>query len=550
MPPHDLEPPKFSRLALERILSDFNALKQILLFNHANASDLEPTLNTSLPSYFAAFDEDSGYVDSQSGSIDLDKFIYFLVVKSPNDLLVLLVETIKKNLQQTESESTATTTTNEAALVVKRLVRSCARLFTILCMETFPSNLSIDLTHSSGGNNISTKKSGTTTTTIGTKRISFGRTPIENESYKLFGRKILIKTDSSNSSTMTSLVSVSPVAKCEYIFKEFPECAALELADMAHGLISPVILGMCKPSVNKLLSGQSSGGSGSEYPLADELFNLEPSSQRLNSYLVSTNLVKVKTAVRKEEQVQTVTQCLKMPPPPASTSSSTQDVFVVEADGASSASTESERSKQETSSLKSKRTHSNSSLGSKTGGGRSMATVELSSLDDDTTSSSSNTGFSTMAVKNAKLTSSAAKRRNLGGASTSSGGGRSSKGGKSSSSTSAAASGSTRSGEKSRKRFTGAAGQSAFLNEEFEDAVETVDLSSAGSSEENSNQTNEASRSVSRVAVEEDSVAGSESTETLITRKSNNQVRLNVNLCINFILIILFKQNYAKIRYK
>lgn len=147
MPPHDLEPPKFSRIALERILSDFEAVKQIILFNHVNSYDLDPTVSSA--SYFgAAFDEDSGYVDSQSGSIDLDKFVYFLVVKAPNELLVLLVDTIKKKLTGGDDETEVDL--EVGALAVKRLVRSVARLFSVLCMETFPSNLHIDLSHSSG----------------------------------------------------------------------------------------------------------------------------------------------------------------------------------------------------------------------------------------------------------------------------------------------------------------------------------------------------------------------------------------------------------------
>lgn len=165
MPPHDLEPPKFSRLALERILSDFNALKQILLFNHMNVAamaDLDPTPPPSLSSYFfAAFDEDSGYVDSQSGSIDLDKFVYFLIVKTPNELLVLLVDTLKKTLEN-NNNNTNSDDLVDAPLAVRRLVRSVARLFIILCMETFPSNLNLDLSNSSAGtNNNNNKKQST-----------------------------------------------------------------------------------------------------------------------------------------------------------------------------------------------------------------------------------------------------------------------------------------------------------------------------------------------------------------------------------------------------
>lgn len=122
------------------------------------------------------------------------------------------------------------------------------------------------------------------------------------ESYKLGVRsRSLLKPDQASSSSaaanMTSLVTITPVAKCEYIFKEFASYAALELADVAHGLISPVILGMCKPCANRLISQSNSGASSNDFGLADELFNLEPSAQRQQSCAVSTSLVKVNILV-------------------------------------------------------------------------------------------------------------------------------------------------------------------------------------------------------------------------------------------------------------
>lgn len=174
MPPHDLEPPKFSRAALERILSDFEAVKQMLLFNHVSSHDLDPSSPSWLFSTAAAvFDEDSGYVDSQSGSIDLDKFVYYLVVKLPTELLVLLVDTIKKKLL-TATDAAADDRDNDselAALAVKRLVRSAARLFSVICMDTFPSNLHIDLSLSSGKTKPGNRRLPNNTSTSANSRI-------------------------------------------------------------------------------------------------------------------------------------------------------------------------------------------------------------------------------------------------------------------------------------------------------------------------------------------------------------------------------------------
>lgn len=322
---------------------------------------------------------------------------------------------------------------------------------------------------------------------------------------------------------MTSLISVSPIAKCEYIFKEFAECAALELSDMAHGLISPVILGMCKPSANKLIGGSASstgqGHGSSEFSLAEELFNLDPSPQRQISCAISTSLVKVKPTPTTPTTISTPSQTVKDNPkmPPPSIKTQPTDVLI-EPDATSS--TESERSlstnnpttttsSNPTSSFKSKRTHSSSSIvslgatssrasGVIGGGASEFSTLELNS---DDTSSSSNTGFSTMAFKNAKLTSttssvvdfsgktSVVKRRNIDSSqqqpSTSSaarsGTTTTSTRGKSTSSTAVGSSSKTTTGENtSRKRGRGATtAATAFLNDL--DDVETVDLSSEDS---------------------------------------------------------------------
>jgi hypothetical protein len=115
--------------------------------------------------------------------------------------------------------------------------------------------------------------------------------------------------------TIASLVTVSPIAKCEYILKQFSKYSIEELANAAHSLIAPVVLGITKPSTYKLsilssnLTGSnntvsfnsnnnnsgefsSSGVNGNNAnSLADELFNLEPPIQRLFTTAISTNLI-------------------------------------------------------------------------------------------------------------------------------------------------------------------------------------------------------------------------------------------------------------------
>jgi len=128
-------------------------------------------------------------------------------------------------------------------------------------------------------------------------------------------------------------VTVTPIAKCEYILRQFASHAVQELADTAHSLIAPVLLGLTKPSTFKLASGSSggSGGGGSssslntfaaaansagagdylplaslaghsgQYALAEEIFNLEASLHRQFTSSVSTNLITAAPLAKKEQ---------------------------------------------------------------------------------------------------------------------------------------------------------------------------------------------------------------------------------------------------------
>ncbi len=98
MPQHDLEPPRFSRRALERILNDWQAIKDLVLYNY----------NTGTNPGVQGDDDDT--LHNQSSSGDLDKFTYFLVVKCPQEVLDTLLNTIHKELlvvnQQQQQQNT------------------------------------------------------------------------------------------------------------------------------------------------------------------------------------------------------------------------------------------------------------------------------------------------------------------------------------------------------------------------------------------------------------------------------------------------------------
>ncbi|KAJ9581588.1 hypothetical protein L9F63_023235, partial [Diploptera punctata] len=70
VPDHDLEPPRFSRRALERLLNDWSAVRGMIM---SGVKEVSPV---SQPVY-----EDQAYLQSQTGTTLLDKFTYCLLVK-------------------------------------------------------------------------------------------------------------------------------------------------------------------------------------------------------------------------------------------------------------------------------------------------------------------------------------------------------------------------------------------------------------------------------------------------------------------------------------
>jgi E3 ubiquitin-protein ligase EDD1 len=128
MPEHDLEPPRFARKALERLLGDWNAVRSMI------QTGVESEVNlSSIPTQIFYEDNEgkSLYINSQSGTIMLDKFTHILFFRCNNEPLDALLATLIKELQN-ESVSGRV---DEAQKVARRFVRSVARVFVIFSIE-------------------------------------------------------------------------------------------------------------------------------------------------------------------------------------------------------------------------------------------------------------------------------------------------------------------------------------------------------------------------------------------------------------------------------
>ncbi|XP_063307254.1 E3 ubiquitin-protein ligase UBR5 isoform X1 [Pelobates fuscus] len=129
MPDHDLEPPRFAQLALERVLQDWNALKSMIMFGSQDNKD--PLSASSRIGHLLP--EEQVYLNQQSGTIRLDCFTHCLIVKCTADILLLdtLLGTLVKELQNKYTPGRR----EEAVAVTMRFLRSVARVFVILSVE-------------------------------------------------------------------------------------------------------------------------------------------------------------------------------------------------------------------------------------------------------------------------------------------------------------------------------------------------------------------------------------------------------------------------------
>ncbi|XP_074027095.1 E3 ubiquitin-protein ligase hyd isoform X3 [Leptinotarsa decemlineata] len=120
MPEHDLEPPRFSRRALECLLGDWKAVKSMIMSGTKETND----------SRFI----DQPYITSQTGTTLLDKFTHCFFVKCQM-VMDILLETIIKEMKSPDQKQSEIATN-----VARRFVRSVVRIFVIFSIEMAPNS--------------------------------------------------------------------------------------------------------------------------------------------------------------------------------------------------------------------------------------------------------------------------------------------------------------------------------------------------------------------------------------------------------------------------
>lgn len=197
MPEHDLEPPRFSRRALECLLGDWKAVQSMIM-----SGTREDTNNEQQQQQF----DDQPYVSKQAGTALLDKFTLCFLVKCQMVMDVLLDTLIREMKQQSDLKKA-----EYATMITRRFVRSVVRIFVVFTIEMAPSA-------SGGGNGIS----GSTTKQQQQRRNTGG--------------------------SLSSHHQNQPLSKCRRIFQSLSKLSIEELCESADAIMAPVRLGVARPT--------------------------------------------------------------------------------------------------------------------------------------------------------------------------------------------------------------------------------------------------------------------------------------------------------------
>lgn len=182
MPDHDLEPPRFARRALEALLRDWGAVSSLV-------------------------------GSEQAGCTQLDKFTHCLLVKCSMDMVNVLLTTL---LRENRCQPAAATG------VARRFVRSVARLYVVISLQTPPAHAA---TSTAGGAASVRKKSQ----------------------------------------------AAGTLQRCQVVFRSLLPLAVHELVHTAHGLLAPVRMGVTRPSAPFL----AAPGGQEVLSCSEEVFSVE-----------------------------------------------------------------------------------------------------------------------------------------------------------------------------------------------------------------------------------------------------------------------------------
>lgn len=229
MPDHDLEPPRFSRKALDKLLGEWAAVKAVI--NTGTSSTRGSTTSRYNPVLAA---EDQALLSNQDGTALLDRFTHCILIKIGQEMLDVLLTTIIR-----ESSNPNISHANEARKVAVRFVRSVARVGFVLSVELSPVNYS--------------------------NQSSLSNLPISLA-------QVGLHSNAGSSNLWKKNQPSTILQKCRRVFQALLPIAAEQLAEIADAIIAPVRLGVTRPTAPfSLVNSMADATQGSE-----EIFIVDP----------------------------------------------------------------------------------------------------------------------------------------------------------------------------------------------------------------------------------------------------------------------------------
>lgn len=258
IPEHDLEPPKFTRRALEKILIDWPTVKSMIMTGYRASEDSQNKRRFYLRDFFNgttnayAYEEENAYLGRQNGSALLDKFTHSLL-RIGLEMIEKLIITLQMACNNQYPD---------AKIVSRRFIRSVARVGLVVCFELNPTLYASHFTPSSGlfCSLMERALGGSGSNGIYS---SIGGPGSSSSQYNSSSSSALKKTNS----------ALSILSKCRRIFLSFLPIAIEELCEIAESLIAPVKFGVARPGNQFVLSPTSNEVLAS----TDEIFSVDTS---------------------------------------------------------------------------------------------------------------------------------------------------------------------------------------------------------------------------------------------------------------------------------
>ncbi|XP_055716882.1 E3 ubiquitin-protein ligase hyd isoform X7 [Phlebotomus papatasi] len=241
MPEHNLEPPRFAKKAVDRLLMDWAAVRAMIMTGVEQKQETPvttppPPAPSNRPSGQTIYDEmdnQSLYLQSQSGTNLLDKFTHSLFVCCNHEPLDTLLMTLVRELQNDRIPGRV----DDAQKVARRFIRSVARVFVIFSIE---------------------------------------RVPVADK------QKV---PQSQNRNILT----------CRRVFQSLIKISIEELCETADALIAPVRSGVVRPTAPFTLSPSSSDNS-------DDVFSVEPLAPPTTRHSITMSSTSAVSRIDSEQQ--------------------------------------------------------------------------------------------------------------------------------------------------------------------------------------------------------------------------------------------------------